>query len=117
MSPILLLGASLLAATSGAPAVLFRRTPATAQRLATAMLLGGAAVGLLGAALALTGAPQTWTAPWPTPRASLSVRVDALAALFLVPILALPALGSVYGLCSRRRACSSGSPRPSRCLR
>lgn len=98
MSLALIIAASALAASSGLPALALRRRPALAQRLATGVLVLGAALGLAGALLALAGQEAAWTAPWPTPLASLSVRVDALSALFLLPVLGLPALASVYGL-------------------
>ena len=98
MSLALIIAGSLLAAGSGGLALAFRGRPAMAQRLATGALVLGAVTGIAGAALALGGRPAAWTAPWPTPRASLSMRVDGLSALFLLPVLGLPALASLYGL-------------------
>ena len=98
MSLALVIAASVLTAVSGVPAVLWRRRPALAQRLATGVLVTGAAAGLAGAFLALAAAPVSFTAPWSPAGASLSVRLDPLAAFFLLPVLGLPALGSVYGL-------------------
>jgi formate hydrogenlyase subunit 3/multisubunit Na+/H+ antiporter MnhD subunit len=98
MSLALVLAASVLTAASGLPALLWRRRPARAQRLSTAVLVAGAAAGLAGAVLALSGPPEVLTAPWSPVGASLSVRLDPLAAFFLLPVLGLPALGSVYGL-------------------
>jgi formate hydrogenlyase subunit 3/multisubunit Na+/H+ antiporter MnhD subunit len=98
MSALLILASVTVTALSGAAAVALRSRPRTGQRLATALLVGGAALGIAGALLALGGATPAWTAPWPTPGASLSIRVDPLSALFLLPILGVPALGSIYGL-------------------
>jgi formate hydrogenlyase subunit 3/multisubunit Na+/H+ antiporter MnhD subunit len=98
MSLVLIILAAMLAAASGAPALLWRRRPALAQRLSTAVLLLGAAAGLTGAALALGGQQAAWSAGWQGSLATLSVRVDGLSAIFLLPVLALPALASVYGL-------------------
>ena len=98
MSLVLVTLAALLAALSGGPALLLRRRPALAQRVATAVLGVGAAAGLAGAGLALAGHPAAWTAAWHGTAASLSLRIDGLSALFLLPVLALPALASVYGL-------------------
>jgi formate hydrogenlyase subunit 3/multisubunit Na+/H+ antiporter MnhD subunit len=98
MSVALILAAALLASASGGLAVAARRRPVVGQRLATVALVLAAALGIGGALLALAGEDAAWTAPWPMPRASLSVRVDALSALFLLPVLGLPALGSIYGL-------------------
>jgi hydrogenase-4 component B len=94
----LLIAASILTAVSGAWSVLLRRSPARAQALATLTLVAGAALGLVGAVLALTGPAAQASTSWATPGASLSVRVDTLSALFLLPILGLPALCSIYGL-------------------
>jgi hydrogenase-4 component B len=98
MSTHLILASVLLTSLSGGAALLLRRKPQLAQRLTTALLVFGAVIGIAGALLALPGGSPAWTAPWESPGASLSIRVDAMSALFLLPILALPALGSVYGL-------------------
>jgi formate hydrogenlyase subunit 3/multisubunit Na+/H+ antiporter MnhD subunit len=98
MSPLLILASVLLTSSSGGAAVVLRHRPMIAQRMATALLVIGAALGVAGAVGALSGDVPTWTAPWMTPGASLSIRVDGLSALFLLPILIVPALGSVYGL-------------------
>ena len=98
MSLSLVIAASLLTATSGVPALALRRRPVLAQRVATAVLVLGAALGLAGAMLALAGRGAELAAAWPTPGASLSLRVDRLSALFLLPVLGLPALASIYGL-------------------
>ncbi len=98
MSLFLIVAASCVAAASGGWALALRRRPALAQRLATGTLGLGALLGLAGAVLALSGQEAAWSAPWPAVRASFSLRVDALSALFLLPVLGLPALASVYGL-------------------
>ena len=104
MSAHLILASVFLTSLSGGAALLLRRRPLAAQRLATILLVTGAAVGIAGAVLALRGPPPAWTAGWSSPGASLSIRVDAMSALFLLPILALPALGSIYGLGYWRQA-------------
>src|SRR5512133_2645381 len=98
MSAPLILASVLLTSLSGGAALALRRRPQTAQRLATALLVTGAVLGVAGALLALGGPTPEYTARWETLGASLSIRVDALSALFLLPILGVPALGSVYGL-------------------
>jgi hydrogenase-4 component B len=94
----LIIAAAFLAGSSGGWALALRRRPALAQQLATGTLVLGAVLGMAGATLALAGQDATWAAPWPTPLASLSMRVDALSALFVLPVLGLPALASVYGV-------------------
>jgi formate hydrogenlyase subunit 3/multisubunit Na+/H+ antiporter MnhD subunit len=97
MSLVLVIAASVLAAASGLPAMLLRRRPGLAQGASTAVLVAGAALGMTGAVLALAGHGAEAVASWPTPRASLSLRLDRLSALFLLPVLGLPALSSIYG--------------------
>ena len=90
--------AVLLTGSSGLFALALRRAPRLGQRLSTLALLGGAALGLAAAARGLGGPPQVARLAWSIPFGSLSLRLDALSALFLVPVLAVPALGSIYGL-------------------
>jgi formate hydrogenlyase subunit 3/multisubunit Na+/H+ antiporter MnhD subunit len=98
MSALLILASVVVTSLSGGAAIALRSRPRTGQRLASALLVGGALLGIGGALGALSGEPVTWSAGWATPGGALSIRVDALSALFLLPILGLPALGSVYGL-------------------
>ncbi len=84
-------------ALSGAPALVFRG-PA-GERAANGLALLGAFGGLTAAILTLaSGATETGTAPWQLPNALLALRLDPLAAAFLLPVLFLSALTSVYGL-------------------
>jgi formate hydrogenlyase subunit 3/multisubunit Na+/H+ antiporter MnhD subunit len=106
MSLILIIAAAGLTGSSGLAAALLRRRPAAAQRLSTLLLVGGAGLGVAGAALALAvdGPAPAWTGRWEMPGASLALRVDPLSAIFLFPVLALPALGAIYGLGYWRQA-------------
>lgn len=99
MTGALLAGAWLLATASGLPALALRRRPALGQRLAAAALCLAALLALAAAIPVLAGAPPfAVSLAWREPLASLSVRLDALSALFLVPVTAIPALGAVYGI-------------------
>ncbi len=98
MSASLVLASVLLTSLSGGAALALRRKPKVAQGLATALLVTGAALGIAGALLSLGGPAPAFSAHWGTPGGSLSIRVDPLSALFLLPILGVPALGSIYGL-------------------
>ena len=93
MTVTLVLAAAVLTAASGAFALALRSRPALAQKVATAVLVLGAALGLAGAGLALAGGGAAFTAPWSQPAGALSIRVDGLSAIFLVPVLALRGRG------------------------
>lgn len=99
MIPALVTLAVLLTGSSGLPALALWRRPALAQRLSTAVLCAGAALGVVGAAGALFAAtpPELWL-PWAAPGGAFALRIDRLSAFFLLPVLVVPALGSVYGL-------------------
>jgi hydrogenase-4 component B len=91
MTTALVVAAIALTSTSGLAAALLRRHPAFAQRAACALLCAGALSALAAAALVLArGEPAA--AP------ALALRLDALSALFLVPVAALAAAGALYGL-------------------
>ncbi|BDG02567.1 hydrogenase [Anaeromyxobacter oryzae] len=95
----LVTAAILLTASSGALALPFRRTPARAQRVACAAMCAGAVLGVTGAVLALRApAPPALALPWAAPGGTFALRLDGLSALFLLPVLVVPALGSIYGL-------------------
>ncbi len=100
MSLVLALAAVALTTLSGLFGVLLRRRPALGQRLSCAALCFGSALGLAAAAASLAGAaPEALRLPWSAPPGgAIALRLDALAALFLVPILGVPAMGSIYGL-------------------
>lgn len=99
------LGPALLALVlglgSGVPALLLRRASRIAQVLST-ILLGLAALAGIGGALQVLGARS---APLmglgPSLLGPLSLRFDPLAAFFLVPLLLIGSLGSLYSLSYR----------------
>jgi formate hydrogenlyase subunit 3/multisubunit Na+/H+ antiporter MnhD subunit len=86
---------ALLVATSGVPGLFLR----TRGGLAAAWLMGlGALAGLAAAGLALF-AGGTSLALFHTPLGTPGyLRLDAVGAFFLVPVLALPACGSIFAL-------------------
>jgi formate hydrogenlyase subunit 3/multisubunit Na+/H+ antiporter MnhD subunit len=88
-----------LASASGIPGMVLPGRPRLGQLLSCATLCAGAALGMGAAVSALAGgAALTVHHAWPVPLGSLALRLDGLSAIFLLPILAVPALGSVYGL-------------------
>ena len=99
MSLLLVVAGLVLAAFSGCLALALRRHPDAAQRAACALLVTGSALGIAGAVAALVqGGAAELHAAWSPPGAALALRLDSLAALFLLPILGIPAAGSVYAL-------------------
>jgi formate hydrogenlyase subunit 3/multisubunit Na+/H+ antiporter MnhD subunit len=91
MTNPLVLGAIALPGASGLSALLLRRRPAVAQGIACAAVCAGAVLGLAasGRVLLAGSAPALARGP---------LGLDALSALFLVPILLVGAAGAVYGL-------------------
>ena len=90
--------AIVLLATSGVPGLFLPRGSPWGQRAATVIVVVGSATGLVAAAMGLAG-PDTgaYVFPWLSAGTGL-VGVDATSAFFLVPVLLVGGLGSVYGL-------------------
>lgn len=88
MSEWLVIAGMVLHAASGVPGLFLRRDPAGGQQLAMWLAVAGSVLGIAGALLAL----------WAPDRALPLMRLDALAAIFLIPIFGLSALGSIYGV-------------------
>ncbi len=99
MSLIFIVVAIFLMAASGLPGVFAPRRSVWGQSLAVAMTVVGAVVGLAGAGLGLLRPEAvTWVLPFPMMGGQPYLILDALSAFFLVPVLLMGALGSVYGL-------------------
>ena len=97
MSLLLVLGGAFLCVAGGVPG-LFLPPGATARRIATAGSVLGSLLGLVGAAsVAVTGRVDTLTRPWPLPGAAFHVELDALSAIFLVPLFLVSALAAISG--------------------
>jgi hydrogenase-4 component B len=91
MTAALTAGAIALPLASGLAGALLWRRPRAAQRAACALLCAGAALGIAaGAAVLASGEPAV--------SARLGLRLDAVSALFLLPIAFVSGLGAVYGL-------------------
>ncbi|WP_305046771.1 proton-conducting transporter transmembrane domain-containing protein [Geoalkalibacter sp.] len=92
-------GGLLLLAFSGVPGLFAAREGGGAEKLACLMVCSGAACGtwaVLGVLAA--GAPLSLELPWAIPGGALALHVDALAAVFLLPLFLVAATGSLYGL-------------------
>jgi hydrogenase-4 component B len=86
-----------LLAISGVPSLLSRTR--AGEWASSITVLAAAALGLAGAADVLThGQGVTGAWPWHLPGAMLAVRIDPLAAAFLLPIFILGACAAVYAL-------------------
>lgn len=98
-SLVLILWAAALLALSGIPGCLGARRGRTGHYTATALTLLGSLLGLGGTVRALL-TPQAvlLESPWHLPCGHFAVALDPLAAVFLVPVFLIPALGAVYGL-------------------
>jgi hydrogenase-4 component B len=95
----MILTAAGLMMASGFPAGFGPRRSRSAQWLAAALMILGSLTGLGGLAMVLfSSAPCAISLPWHLPWGSFSVGLDALSAVFLIPVFIVPTLGSVYGL-------------------
>ncbi|VGO20615.1 proton-conducting transporter transmembrane domain-containing protein [Pontiella sulfatireligans] len=97
--PILLvLGSAALSALSGLPALLLPRRSAAGQRIAATLMCAAAMAGLGGVALVFLHGTDAAVLPWQALGVAMPVVADALSAFFLVPVLVIGTLGSLYGL-------------------
>src|SRR5690606_38489383 len=102
MTIALAVAAVALPSASGLAAAALRRRPAAAQATTCALLCAGAAAGVAAAVAVLLGGDAV-SAP------RLALRVDALSALFLVPVSLLSGLGAIYGLRYHPQAALGGA--------
>src|SRR5713101_5960818 len=88
-----------LAGASGVPGLFFARSSSAGERIAVGMLSSAAALALFAIGhVVISGAAAELSLSWAVPGGALSIRIDALAAFFLVPIFTISALGAIYGL-------------------
>lgn len=96
--PLTVVAACLaILAISGLPAVVSRSRVA---EWASALLAAAAATAGFSAALVvlLSGRSIRWSTAWQLPGAALALRLDPLAAAFLLPVFLLTACGAIYAL-------------------
>ncbi len=90
--------ATVLLLLSGVPGLMTSRSCCTGERVSAVMVVAGSLLGV-GAALASFGAsPVIFTAPWSVPGGGVLLRIDPLAALFLLPVYLVGAFGTIYAL-------------------
>lgn len=84
--------------TGGLLALLVRRRTRQATLVGVGSALAGAAFGAYGALTALLG-PQveSWSGAWAVPLGSLSLRLDPLAGVFILPICLVGGTCALYG--------------------
>ncbi len=99
LSMMMLLVAAALHALSGVPGLLLSRRTATGQWLSLVLSCLASLAGLVGVGLVFIQGTVSATLPWVLiGDEPMQVAADALSAFFLVPVLLMAALGSIYGL-------------------
>jgi hydrogenase-4 component B len=94
---------------AAAIALPFSSKPRLQAALGAGSSVVSAIVGLLFAfRILITGSSLSWQAPWAMPCGSISLSIDSLSALFLVPLFILSALGSLYAVEYMRPVVNNG---------
>lgn len=88
----------LLIAGSGLAGALGRRELRGGELSACALVLTGCGFTLLGVLAALVQGGAALRLPWAVPGGALALRLDALTAAFILPLLLVVAAGPLYGL-------------------
>lgn len=101
----LLLFAVALIAASGIPGLMLSRRSVLGEQASVFALVLGAALGIVETVRGLAdGGAQHLTRPWVLPGAEFQVGLDAVSAIFLLPIFLVSLLGSIYGLAYWKQA-------------
>ncbi|HEX9294557.1 MAG TPA: proton-conducting transporter membrane subunit [Polyangiaceae bacterium] len=99
MNEALILVGIVLVGTSGLPGAFLSRQSAVGERVAAVLMVVGSTCGIAGAgAVALAARLTDFSLPWAVPGGELAVRIDGIAAMFLLQIFLIAPLGSIYGL-------------------
>ena len=99
MSAALAAAAIALAATSGLPGLALPRAHPRGDRIASLLLGLAALCGAAASAAVVVGAEgDPLSLPWSVLGEDVAIGADGLSAFFLLPVLGLPFLASVYGL-------------------
>ncbi len=100
MSVVLLLWAAGMVGVSGVPGLFIDRRRALGQWIAMGLNVAGSVVGMAGLVLYMMGESkgENWECAWSLPWGRFAVAVDGISVVFLIPMLVISALGSVYGL-------------------
>lgn len=95
---LLLLISAAFYALSGIPGVLLPRRAAAGERAAMIFSCAAGVIGLAGAVMVFMHGTDSVVLSWTVAGDSMRITADGLSAFFLVPVLVMGALGSVYGL-------------------
>jgi len=83
---------------SGVPALISGRGAVVGERLAAALLIAGALLGLGVTSASLCSSPLSASIFWEMPDGRLLLGLDAISAVFLLPAFLILGLGGIYGL-------------------
>ncbi len=98
---------------SAVAALLLQRWRGAAALGMVGAVLGGVAATIAAIAALVAPRPEVWSIAWAWPGGEVALRLDALAAVFLLPIALLGALCAIYGVAYlRNHARHSPSARP-----
>ena len=107
------LAAILLLVLGGAIAVVLRAKARPSQLAGQFGAIAGCVIGLAGAFRILVSAqPETMSAASFMPGGAIHLQIDALAALFLLPVFGLSILTAIYGASYMSAAASGAVLRP-----
>src|ERR1017187_8057794 len=97
MTATLTLLAVAMIGVSGVPGLFFGRRSVVGERVASLLMILGSLIGL-AMAFDASGKTASLDRAWSVPGGALAIRVDGLAAMFLVPLFVVAPFGSMYGL-------------------
>lgn len=97
MATELLIAAMILATLSGLPGLCMSRLSVWGQRIAAVAMMACMGLGLAAVVLAFNGQPAQSSFPWPV-MGNGWIKIDALSAWFLCPVLLIGGLGPIFGL-------------------
>ena len=93
----LVVAAIAIVAASGLPGLARPRHGPAGERLASWLVVLGCAAAIAAGVLALVGYPSELVAGWDVPGGRLRIGIDAVSAMFVIPIALVSALGAIYG--------------------
>jgi formate hydrogenlyase subunit 3/multisubunit Na+/H+ antiporter MnhD subunit len=103
-----LAGALLFWTAGGLAALLFRRHAFAAPAAALATVAGGVLQAVAAFTVLREGLSESWELAWTLPVGALALRLDPLAAAFLLPAAVVGPLGAIYGVAYLRSHAHGG---------